>query len=53
MCNQIQLRSLKTYSPETFTNALKAAAFPNCNIFLNGNVVYSDLLNKTSDTIDN
>ena len=52
MHNQIQVRSLKKYSAETLTNALKTVQFPNYNIFSNANVDYSDLLNKISDTID-
>ena len=51
--NQIQIRSLKKYSAEIFTNALKTVQFPNCNIFSNVNAAYSDLLNKISDTMDN
>ena len=53
MHNQIQVRTLKKFSPEIFTNALKTVQFPNYNIFSNVNVTYSDLLNKISDTIDN
>ena len=52
MHNQIQVRSLKKYSAEIFTNALKTVQFPNYNIFLNVNVAYSDLLNKISNTVD-
>ena len=51
--NQIQVRSLKTCSAKTFTNALKTDQFPNYNIFWNVNVAYSDLLNKILDTTDN
>ena len=51
--NQIQVQSLKKYSAENFTNALKTVQFPNYKIFSNVNVAYSDLLNKISDTIDN
>ena len=50
MHNQIQVRSLKKYSAETFTNAFKKVQFPNYHIFSNVNVAYSDLLNKISDT---
>ena len=53
MHNQIQVRSLKKYSAEIFTNAIITVRFPNYNIFLNANIVYSDLLNKISDTLDN
>ena len=53
MHNQIQVRSLKKYSAEIFTNALKTVQFPNYNIFSNVNVAYPDLLNKISDTTDN
>ena len=53
MHNQIQVRSLKKYSAEIFTNALKTVQFPNYNIFSNVNIDYSDLLSKISDTIDN
>ena len=52
MHNQIQVRSLKNYSAEIFTNASKTGQFPNYNIFSNVNVAYSDLLNKISNTID-
>ena len=52
MHNQIQVRSLKKYSAEIFTNALKTVQFPNYNIFSNVNIAYSDLLNKISNTID-
>ena len=48
---QIQVRSLKKYSAETFTNAFKTVQFLNYNIISNVNVAYSDLLNKISDTI--
>ena len=47
MHNQIQVRSLKKYSAEIFTNALKTVKFPNDDIFSNVNVAYSDLLNNT------
>ena len=53
MHNQIQVRSLKKYSAEIFTNALKTVQFPNYNIFSDVNVANSDLLNKILDTIDN
>ena len=52
MRNKIQVRSLKKYSTEIFTNAFKTVQFPNYNIFSNVSVAYSDLLNKISDTID-
>ena len=52
MHNQIQVRPLKKYSAEIFTNTLKTVQFPNYNIFSNVNVAYSDLLNKISDRID-
>ena len=52
MHNQIQVQSLKKYSAEIFTNALKTVQFPNYNVFSNVNVVYSDLLHKISDTTD-
>ena len=51
--NQIQVRSLKKYSAEFFTNALKTVQFPNYNIFSNINFAYSNLLNKISNIIDN
>ena len=47
-----KIRSLKNYSAEIFTNALKTVQFPNYNIFSNANVAYSDLVNKISDTLD-
>ena len=46
--NQIQVR----YNVEIFNNALKTVQFPNCNIFSNVKVAYSDLLNKISDAIN-
>ena len=52
MHHQIQVRHLKNYSAEFFTNALKTVQFSNYNIFLSVNVAYSDLQNKISDTID-
>ena len=52
MHKQIQVRSLKKYSAEVFTNALKTVQFPNYNTFSNVNVAYSDHLNKIPDTID-
>ena len=52
MHNHIQVRSLKKYSAETFTDALKKVQFPNQNIFSNVNFAYSDPLNKISDTTD-
>ena len=51
--NQIQVRSLKKCSVEIFNNALKTVQFPNCNIFSDVRVAYSDLLNKISDATDN
>ena len=50
MHNHIQVRSLKKYSAEIFTDALKKVQFPNQNIFSNVNFAYSDPLNKISDT---
>ena len=52
MHHQIQVRHLKKYSAEIFTNAFKTVQFSNYNIFLSVNVAYSDLPNKISDTID-
>ena len=49
MHNQIQVQSLKKYSAEIFTNALKTVQFPNYNIFSNVNIAYSDLLNLQID----
>ena len=40
MHNQIQVRSLKKYNVEIFTNALKIVLFPNYEIFSNINVTY-------------
>ena len=53
MNNQIQFPSLKKYSAEIYTNALKTVLFPNYNTFSNVNVAYSDLLSNISDTTDN
>ena len=50
--NMHKIWSLKKYSAEMFTNALKTIQFPNYNIFLNVNVAYSDLVNKILDAID-
>ena len=40
---KIQVWSLKKYSAETITNALKRVQFPNYDIFSNVNLVDSDL----------
>ena len=40
MHNQIQVRSLKKYIAEIFTNALKIVQFPNYEVFSNINVAY-------------
>ena len=52
MHNQIQVRSLKKYSVEAYTNALRKINFPNYDTFSNVNVAYTDLLKKISNTID-
>ena len=51
--NPIQVQSLKNYSAEILTNALKTVQFPNYNIFSNVKAAYSDLLRRISDTINN
>ena len=53
MQNKVHVRSLKKYSAEIFTNALKIVHFSNYSIFSNVKCAYSDLVNKISDTIDN
>ena len=53
MHNKIRVWSLKKYSAEIFTIALKTVQFPNYNIFSNVNVAYAHLLNKISDIINN
>ena len=52
MHNQIQVRSLKKYSVEAYTNALRKINFPNYDTFSNVNVAYTDLVKKISNTID-
>ena len=53
MQNKVHVWSLKKYSAEIFTNALKIVHFSNYSIFSNVKCAYSDLVNKISDTIDN
>ena len=52
MHNQIQVRSLKKYSVEAYTNTLRKINFPNYDTFSNVNVAYTDLVKKISNTID-
>ena len=52
MHNQIQVRSLKKYSVEACTNALRKINFPNYDTCSNVNVAYTDLVKKISNTID-
>ena len=52
MHNQIQVRSLKKYSVEPYTNALRKINFPNYDTFSNVNVACTDLVKKISNTID-
>ena len=46
MHNQIQVRSLKKYTPELLIKELKKINFPNYNIFSNVNIAYLDLVEK-------
>ena len=48
--SQIQVKSLKKYGAEIFTNALRTVQFNNHHIFFNVNVTYSDHLNTILDT---
>ena len=52
MHNQFQVQSLKKYSVEAYTNALRQIDFPNYDAFSNVNVAYTDLVKKISNTID-
>ena len=52
MHNQIQVRSLKKYSDEAYTNTLRKVNFPNYDTFSNVNVAYTDLVKKIWNTID-
>ena len=52
MHNQIQVRSLKKYSVEAYTIALRKINFPNYDTFSNVNIAYTDLVKKISNTID-
>ena len=52
MHNQIQVQSLKKYSIEAYTNALRKTNFPNYDTFSNINIAYTDLVKKISNTID-
>ena len=52
MHNQTQVRSLKKYSVEAYTNALRKINFPNYDTLSNVNVAYTDLVKKISNTID-
>ena len=48
----MQVRSLKKYSVEAYTNALRKINFPNYDTFSNVNVAYTNLVKKISNTID-
>ena len=48
--SQIQVKSLKKYGAEIFTNSLKTVQFQNHDIFFNVNVTNSDHLNTVLDT---
>ena len=46
MHNQIQVRSLKNYTPEVLEEELTKINFPDHNIFFNLNIAYLDLVEK-------
>ena len=52
MHNQIQVRSLKKYTPELLIKELKKINFPKYNIFSNVNIAYLDLVEKTLSVVD-
>ena len=52
MHNQIQVRSLKKYNVEAYTNELRKINFPNYDTFSNVNIASTDLVKKISNTID-
>ena len=52
MHKQIQVRSLKNYSPELLIEELRKIDFPDYNIFSNVNIAYADLVEKILSIID-
>ena len=52
MHNQVQIRSLKKYSVEAYTNTLRKINFPDYDTFSDVNVAYTDLVKNISNTID-
>ena len=52
MHNQIQVRSLKKYTPELLIKELKKINFPKYNIFSNVNIAYLDLVEKILSVVD-
>ena len=52
MHNQIQVRSLKKYTPELLIKELKKINFPNYNIFSNVNIAYLDLAENILSVVD-
>ena len=53
MHNQIQVWSLKKYTPELLVKELKNINFPNYNIFSSVNIAYLDLMEKISSNQQN
>ena len=49
---QIQVRSLKKYTPELLVKELKKINFPNYNIFSSVNIAYLDLVEKILNVVD-
>ena len=52
MHNQIQVWSLKKFSPELFIKKFKKINFPSYNIFSNDNIAYLDLMEKILSMVD-
>ena len=52
MHNQIQVWSLKKFSPELFIKKFKNINFPSYNIFSNDNIAYLDLMEKILSMVD-
>ena len=52
MHNQIQVRSLKNYTPELLREELKNVSFPNYNVFSDVDIAYSDLIEKILKVVD-
>ena len=50
--NQIQVPSLKKYTPEVLIKELKKINFPNYNIFSNVNIAYLDFMEKILSVVN-